>query len=359
MSRKILIISDNRDKFYGSPLFLSPDHFQISGIRSIGFLGFSGFKAVVIDCASSISALKKVSLGLRDDFESQAFWELLSSAKGPSIYMLVEKQSPASKEMRELGLSYIISSELSKLPASSDGFETNIPNTDSASYIDYNKSKLLTADDVRELYNKGARALPADVKLTSWASEVASTLQMSETGKELLYLLPLDIKSKADLKSLREDLFELSSKHKNLYFVLNGLYLPIFNSEFPSLKGRTVAPSVHWASHGAFTGELSVDMLCDLQCFGAIILNRSPYNKKENLEKLVKLASSKRLNLFSTFTFASGDTCDIIFDKGFKPIRLIHIYDASEKAKIDYATDSAAIVVDKKYLQSTALNKGK
>jgi hypothetical protein len=80
---------------------------------------------------------------------------------------------------------------------------------------------------------------------------------------------------------------------------------------------------------------------------------------KENLEKLVKLASSKRLNLFSTFTFASGDTCDIIFDKGLKPMRLIHIYDTSEGAKIDYATDSAAIITDKKYLQSAALNKGK
>lgn len=358
MSRKILIISDNRDKFYESPLFLSPDHFQISGIGGVGFLGFGAFKAVVIDCAGSLPALKKVSLGLRDDFESQAFWELLSKSNGPSIYMLVNKQSPASKEMLELGLSYIIPSELAKLYTSTDT-ETTASGGDSASYIDYNKSNLLTADDVRALYNSGARSLPADVKLTSWASEVASTLQMSETGKELLYLLPLDIKSKSNLRSWREDLFELSSKHKNLYFILNGIYLPIFNEEFPSLRGRTVAPSVHWASHGAFTGELSVDMLCDLRCFGAIIQNRSPYNVKENLEKLVKLASSKRLNLFSTFTFASGDTCDIIFDKGLKPMRLIHIYDTSEEAKIDYATDSAAIITDKKYLQSAALNKGK
>ncbi|NCB47653.1 hypothetical protein EOM81_11630, partial [bacterium] len=232
MSRKILIISDNRDKFYESPLFLSPDHFQISGIGGVGFLGFGAFKAVVIDCAGSLPALKKVSLGLRDDFESQAFWELLSKSNGPSIYMLVNKQSPASKEMLELGLSYIIPSELAKLYTSFDT-ETTVSGGDSASYIDYNKSNLLTADDVRALYNSGARSLPADVKLTSWASEVASTLQMSETGKELLYLLPLDIKSKSDLRSWREDLFELSSKHKNLYFILNGIYLPIFNEEFP------------------------------------------------------------------------------------------------------------------------------
>ncbi|HPW60506.1 MAG TPA: hypothetical protein PLK58_17805, partial [Candidatus Rifleibacterium sp.] len=68
----VLIISDNPGSFYAEPLALSPEKCRITRLDSIRYLGFSGLKAVIIDCASISGILKKVSLGIRDDAETQS-----------------------------------------------------------------------------------------------------------------------------------------------------------------------------------------------------------------------------------------------------------------------------------------------
>lgn len=350
----VLIISDNPGSFYAEPLALSPEKCRITRLDSIRYLGFSGLKAVIIDCASISGILKKVSLGIRDDAETQSLWELLSTTNGPKVYFLVEKMARPSSDMQQLGVDYIIHAELRRLIDSCSNDSTNVIAGESRQTA---TADMLTADDIRSMHQSGTRSLPAGARLTPWAAEVADSLKMTVAEHQLYFLLPVTATSKAHLASQREELFALASRHSNLLFIVSEIYLPIFNSLFPSLSGRTVAPSVHWASHGAFTGEVSVQMLVDQRCFGAIVPPQKPYTDPENLKKLAALAQKQGLALFCTFTLASPGTCDIIASDRQSAGNMISLYQ-SEVVSPARLPESGAIAVNKEYLQQLTSRKG-
>lgn len=345
-NKQVLIISDNPAAF---KQVLSPERCRITRLDSIRYLGFSGLESVVIDCAGIGNALKKVSLGIRDDAETQSLWALLSPGRGPKVYLLVEKMAKASPEMQQLGIEYLIPSELKKLVDS-------VP-AETAAASGSLASEQLTADEVRALHQQGIHNLPPGARLTPWAAEVAASLNMSVTEHSLHYLLPVIASDRAGLAAQREELFSLGSRHPNLLFILSEVFLPIFNNLFPSLAGRTVAPSVHWASHGAFTGEVSIAMLVDQRCYGAIIPPFKPYTDPENLKKLATMAQKHGLALFCTFTLASAGTCDIIASDRQSAAAMIPLY---QSGVIDPAglPDSGAIVVNKEFLQQITNRKG-
>ncbi|GAB1353783.1 hypothetical protein MASR1M12_25210 [Erysipelotrichia bacterium] len=349
----VLIISDNPGSFYAEPLALSPEKCRITRLDSIRYLGFSGLKSVIIDCASISGILKKVSLGIRDDAKTQSLWELLSTTNGPKVYFLVEKMARPSSDMQQLGVDYIIHAELRRLIDNCSSDSSNIVSGDHKPAA----AGMLTADDIRSMHQAGSRSLPAGARLTPWAAEVADSLKMTVTEHQLYFLLPINATSKAHLASQREELFSLASRHPSLLFIVSEIYLPIFNSLFPSLSGRTVAPSVHWASHGAFTGEVSVQMLVDQRCFGAIVPPQKPYTDPENLKKLATLAQKQGLALFCTFTLASTGTCDIIASDRQSAGSMISLYQ-SEVVSQARLPESGAIAVNKEYLQQLTSRKG-
>ncbi|MDD3145736.1 MAG: triose-phosphate isomerase [Candidatus Riflebacteria bacterium] len=349
----MLIISDNPSRFFIEPLALSPDKCRAAKLDSIRYLGFSALQTVVIDCASISQTLKKVSLGIRDDHETQSLWELLSGTRGPKVYLLVEKMAQTSPEMQQLGVEYIIPGELRKLVDTTVDQQTR----SFAGSEKFTQSTVLTADDVRSLHQNGARNLPDGCTLTPWAAEVAASLNLSNSKHQLYFLLPVIAESRQGLANQREELFSLASRFPGLLFIVNELYLPVFNGLFPSLSGRTVAPSVHWASHGAFTGEVSVQMLVDQRCFGAIIPPKKPYTDPENLKKLSAPAQKHGLALFCTFTLASNGTCDIIASDRRAADGMISLY---QSGVVDPGRlpESGAVAVTKDFLQQITIRKG-
>lgn len=350
----VLIISDNPGSFYAEPLALSPEKCRITRLDSIRYLGFSGLKAVIIDCASISGILKKVSLGIRDNAETQSLWELLSTTNGPKVYFLVEKMARPSSDMQQLGVDYIIHAELRRLVDNCSSTGNDIAAGDHKPAA---AAGMLTADDIRSMHQAGTRSLPAGARLTPWAAEVADSLKITVAEHQLYFLLPVNANSKEHLASQREELFALASRYPSLLFIVSEIYLPIFNNLFPSLSGRTVAPSVHWASHGAFTGEVSVQMLVDQRCFGAIVPPQKPYTDPENLKKLAALAQKQGLVLFCTFTLASTGTCDIIASDRQSAGSMISLYQ-SEVVSQARLPESGAIAVNKEYLQQLTSRKG-
>lgn len=351
-NNQVLIITDNRDSFFAAPLFLSPEKCRITGLSSTRYLGFTNIRAVVIDCAGISNVLKKVSLGICDNEEALALWQMLIDTRGPKLYMLVDKMQRPSDEMLQLGIEYIIASELKKLVESDDNLQVS-----KDSGIVERSKQLLTADDIRSLHQRGIRHLPSGARLTPWAAEVAESLNLKATEHKLYFILPVIATSKEHLASQHEHLFSLASSYTNLLFMVNELYLPVFNNLFPSLSGRTVAPSAHWASHGAFTGETSVQMLVDQRCFGAIIPAQKPYLEQENLKKQIQLAREHGLALFCTFTLASAGTCDIIATDSSDNETTIPLYHSEVVNPIDLPK-TGAIVVNNEFLQAFALRKG-
>jgi len=353
MSNKhVLIITDNPAGLQAEPLVLSSEKCRVTRLDSIKYLGFSGVQHVVIDCASIGIALKKVSLGIRDDDETRSLWGLLASTNGPKVHLLVEKMSKASSEMQQLGVAYIIPAELRRLLE-----ETSSATTHSFSDSDSSASPLLTADDIRDLHQQGSRRLPSGSRLTPWATEIAASLNMQTDDNQLFLLMPVMAASRRQLAEQREELFSLASRYPNLLFIVNEVFLPIFNGLFPSLSGRTVSPSVHWASHGAYTGEVSPAMLADQRCFGAIVPAQKPYTDPENLKKLLGLAQKHGLTLFCTFTLASAGTCDIIASDRQSAGTMIPLYQSGvvNPARLP---DSGAVAVNKEFLQQITIRKG-
>lgn len=353
-NKQVLIISDKPGQFSTGPHALSPEKCFVTKLDSIRYLDFSNWRAVVIDCATIDKTLKKVSLGIRDDAESDSLWQLLSESNSPAVFMLIEKVAKPSPEMQQMGMEYITLSELSRLVSARD--ENNSGTTSDNSH-NAPAGAMLTADDIRELNMKGLKTLPAGCRLTPWAAELADSLQMTASEHHLYLLLPITATSRGQLAARREELFELASRHKNLFFIVNEIYLPVFNELFPALAGRTVAPTVHWASHGAFTGEVSVQMLIDQRCFGAIVPAQPPYTNAENLKKLIQLAQKHGLTLFCTFTLASAGTCDIIAPDHQKAGGMISLYHSGvvDPARLP---ESGAIAINNEFLQQIAIRKG-
>ncbi len=346
MQKKILFVTEERSKFSGQDMPL--ESFEVVGIDYVSFLNLSQFSSIILNKNHWVTALRKVNLGIRDDDRSQTLWDMVYN-NHPKVYFLIQDLEAPCRDMLNLGISYTREKELANLLKVETTGTRAKKFTDEL--MDLDSRKVLTADDIRDLKKQGVRTLPPNAQLTEWAKEVAETLKISKLETKLVQLFPLKIKSLLDLKTLRTDIFELA-RERNLYFIINPLFIPSFNEEFPILKGRTVSSTVHWASHGAFTGEVSAAMLSDLNCFGAIIPNNEPYTEETNLNKLVTEAKDKNLKLFSTFTFENEASYDIIQLEVLKNLGIIQIYKEALGLPQD---EEVGVLVDNKALEGKGM----
>ena len=353
-NNQILIISDNRHDLQGRLSATALEKCHLTGLESLRYISLANLGTVIIDSGSIGKTLRKISLGIHDDDASDALWQLLSQPKSAKVYFLVDKMQKPGSDMTALGIDYIIIENLEQLitESSSDfSFSGSAGNGDQ-------KGQLLTADDIRSLHQLNIRQIPAGSRLTDWAAEVADSLNFSQSSELLQLIWPVEAKNRAALQKMHEELFDLNARHPGLLFLVNPVLLPAFNSLYPALAGKTVSPIVHWASHGAFTGETSAAMLADLRCAGAIVPARKPYTDPKNLVSLIKQAKENSLTLFSTFTLASSSVCDIIASESSGQGALIPLYNAELIGDNELPTGPAAVVVNHELLKRIALRKG-
>ncbi len=356
MSRnQILIISDDRKVLQERLPAETLEKCRITGIESLRYLGFANLLAVVIDSRSIDKTMRKVSLGIRDDDASDALWQLLAQPAGKRVYFLVDKPVRPGNEMIALGIDYLLYENLDQLLVEAGG-ET--PERGWHGDGSVGNTRLLTADDIRHLHKQNIRKIPAGSRLTAWAAEVAESLNFSESGAALQLIWPVAASSAAALKKMHEELFDLNAKHPDLLFMVNPAYLPVFNDLYPALKGKTVSPVIHWASHGAFTGEVSAAMLADMRCAGAIVPPRPPYSEPKNVASMLKQAKEFGLTLFSTFTLASSGGCDIIAPESSDRASLTPLYSADMIGDGELPGGPAAILLNRELLKRIASRKG-
>ncbi len=323
--KKLLIITETGKSgsvFFEPPFSLSPERVTVTGPESLHYLGLQRFFAIILDSPALHRHLSKISLGIRDDAETEALWRIFCGESGADVFMLVEQKASPSQAMRDLGINYVLPGEIREITETA-AFEA-VGTNGSANF----STQILTADDIRDLYQNGQRRIPAGSSLTSWAAEVAESLGMSQTVIGLKYLVDLTNLSPAALKKMQSETADLSTRIPASLFVLNPLSLSIFALIHPSLRERMVSSTIHWADHGAFTGETSAAMLADLRCQGAIIPAKAPYCIEKNLQQIVQQAKKHDLELFSTFTLASGTGCDIIASDGGTSNQLTPLYEA-------------------------------
>jgi hypothetical protein len=358
MTRKtLLVITDAQkatSKFYEPPYSLSPDKVRVTGPASLNYIGFTNISAIVIDSPGLYKDLKKISLGIRDSVEAEALWGVFAGETNIPVHILVDQKASPSREMRELGIDYILATELRELANESGGYDTGGNYEDESST---DNSRLLTADDVRQMHQNGARSIPSDSRLTSWAAEVADSLGMSVTQQQTRYLINLASFSKKDLLDKKTEIHELAIKLPELLFVINPLLIASFADIFPSLRSKIVSPTIHWAKSGAFTGEVSAAMLADQRCRGAIVPAKQPYCQQENLNQIIAQAKKHDLELFSTFTLASGTGCDIIANGSAQSGSLTPLYRAEMLNSAD-RPDSGAIIADWNHYMGLPFRKG-
>lgn len=346
---QILIVTANQSSIFKELSQSQLDKITVTGIDSLNFIGFSRFGKIIIDCSGIHTSLHKLSLGIHDDMITSALWHLLSSHNTSELLFLVDSPTVRpSQDMTNLGVSFITRAELKKLDA---GAEDTTINRFSNSRDRSPSDELLTADDIRALHQQGKNVIPAGSRMTTWAAEVADSLNFRTfEAHRVNLILPLNIKSQKDFSALREEIFTKAGRYPQLYFMVSSLYLPIFNEIFPSLIGRTIASSLHWETQGAFTGEVSAAMLADMRCYGAIIPALPPYNQPAHIKKTMELAKKHGLKLFSTFTLASRGTCDIIATDRKEEIALIPTYPA-ETLDVKKLPESGAILVNDEFLR--------
>ncbi|MBU1109650.1 MAG: hypothetical protein KKB51_23420 [Candidatus Riflebacteria bacterium] len=360
-SNQILIISDDRSGLQSRLSIAALEKCRMTGLESLRYISFSNLCAVVIDAKSIDNTLRKVSLGIRDDDASDALWQLLSHPTDTRIYFLIDKMQKPGSDMLQLGIGYIIVEHLEQLITDANSENAANGNLPIFSENGSKTSQLLTADDIREMHQQNIRQIPAGSRLTAWASEVADSLNISQSdqdSEQLQLIWPVEAKSSDALKKMHVELFDLNSRYPNLLFLVNPVLLPIFNSLYPALQGKTVSPVIHWAAQGAFTGETSAAMLADMHCIGAVIPACKPYTDPQNLLSLIKQAKENGLILFSTFTLASSSVCDIIASESSDTMTLTPLYMAELIIGNELPTGPAAIVANHELLKQIAFRKG-
>jgi hypothetical protein len=304
MNPPLLVISPTltREALCQAPFHLDPADVFLCSPASLRFISVQRFAAVVLhEIAEDI--LVKVGQGIHDNDATEGLWEVLRH-DGRPVWMLVSAPIRSPESWRNLGIEPVTPADLltavsERLPTRSDPSEKRSP--------------MLTADDIHEMQRRGEMVLPADVRMTPWASEVADSLGLirQEPGGEIS-LVDLGRVTRSGLRECSASIFSWQSRWPALLFVLPPVYFPVFQELFPALRGRLVSPTIHWEEKGAFTGELSASMLADFGCAGALIPEQTPYLLPKNLEK-IRLAAKKRgLLLFRRIPLEHGREYDIM-----------------------------------------------
>jgi len=345
--KPLLIVTQNKPLFFEEPASLSCDDCYFCSPEYLSYISYSKYSAIVIDSFSLLQHLRKVALGIRDDVVTSALWNIFADLASPDVYVLSERMQPPTQDMRDLGISYVTLSKLKEIGTPQKFPE---PLKESSEFPEEFRKSLLTADDIRAMSLKGQTFIPAGARLTSWAEEVAATLKMRPMPEnDFFFIYPVFSNSLNELESLREDLFQKSSACSNLLFLLTPLYLPVFCELYPSLAKKTLSTSIHWEEKGAYTGEVSADMLSSLGCFGALVPDSKPY--KENFSKALSLANSKSLRIFSRLKLAKAESCDIIHEEKNNTFSPLMLYSRDE-ITLDALPESGAVLADSSLLAS-------
>jgi hypothetical protein len=306
-----------------SPFHLPPERVLVTSPASLAYLGLGRFFAMVLHQVDE-DLLTRLALGLRDRPEAEGLWAALALENGPRLLGLVPAPGRPPQAWRDLGIEPIRPSELrslfddasSRWPIGGSG-GASAPEAPS-------RGAVLTADDIRDMHQSGSRFLPREARLTPWARELADTLGLAEGGTdhELPVLIAVAAATGSALKSERERYFALATALPHALFVLAPALLPIWAEYLPSLRGRMVAARVHWATHGAFTGEVSLEMLLDQGCRGALLPAGSSPFPAERQADLISRAARAGFLLFAPHPLEPAPGCDIMaplpgYDSGF------------------------------------------
>ncbi|OIP28304.1 hypothetical protein AUK22_04355 [bacterium CG2_30_54_10] len=339
--RPLLIVSSSlvADSLCRPPFNLDPEAFLLTRLESLKWLGFARFSAIILH-EPPTELLAKLALGLRDNSDLEALWSLFKDPLGPQVRAMSLAPAAPPRPWIDLGLEPILPSELASLADS-------IP-TPGTGPVSAQPRNALTADDIRELYQKGIKTIPSDRPLTDWAREIAASLGMASDSSESSFILwAVKAVTRKDLQSQGEKFFRAAQALPSLLFVLSPPHIPIFQEFFPSLKSRVVSANAHWASHGAFTGEVSIGMLADLGCRGAILSNRPPHNSPDHQSEISKQAHVHGLNIFSICDIMARRSGSPKPDRAFIPLCRIG------------ESRSGAVLVNDQELEQILMQKGR
>ncbi|MBF0503411.1 MAG: triose-phosphate isomerase [Candidatus Riflebacteria bacterium] len=319
--RALVLISDvlKRADLSAPPFNLAPEEVFLTGYEYLAYLGIRSdrFAAVLLHQPPD-HILPKLALGLRDDSTLEAIWDLLNpSFSGHAgdglpgsipVRILVSAPCRPLSAWFDLGLEQIIPADCRKLlleaADSPHGGHMNIPNPRSAP---------LTADDIRDLHQQGKHNVDASLPMTDWARETAVSLGMTLTETSRPYrLLRLRVNSRHDIAVRRENLHSWAHADRELLFVVPAPLWPAFAEMAPSLRSRMVAPSVFVEEKGAFTGEISLGMVIDAGCRGAILPASPAYTGSKHLASFLKHAARSGIAIFSPSPLESLTEYDIM-----------------------------------------------
>jgi len=313
-ARPLLIASETLKAadLVAPPFGLEPEEFMLTRLESLNVMGFARFAAVVIH-EPPADLFRRLSLGLRDRPDAEALWSLISQARSVPVYVLSAKIERPPTELSDLGIGTTLPQRLRELCATPAAFalDGSGPSVSAAS--------LLTADDVRAMHLKGVKTLDENTPMTDWARETATALGIRLTpAASRRVLIPVEARGVRHLASFGELLHGFASFPLAPLFVVAEPLMPAFNELFPSLRGRLVAPSIHWEKQGAFTGEISLAMALDLGCEGAIVPDLPAYAEPKRFAQLCAAAAGKQFSLYVPSPLAARDCCAIIGNRIFR-----------------------------------------
>jgi hypothetical protein len=116
----------------------------------------------------------------------------------------------------------------------------------------------------------------------------------------------------SSLRAERERYFALATTWPNALFVLSPALLPVWAEHLPSLRNRMVSARIHWATHGAYTGEVSLEMLLDQGCRGALLPAGTPPFPADRHADLLARATRAGFLLFAPDPLERAPGCDIM-----------------------------------------------
>lgn len=315
MTAHLLLIASETLKtadLIAPPFGLQPEAFMLTKLESLSVLGFSRFSAVVIH-EPPVDLFRRLSLGLRDRPDAEALWTLISQVRSVPVFVLSATVERPPKELSDLGIGTTIPQRLRELSMAHATPETGSigPQVSAAS--------VLTADDVRDMHQKGVKSLDENTPMTDWARETAAALGIRLTpAPSRRILIPVEARDVKHLQKFGELLHGFASSPLAPLFIVAEPLMPAFNDLFPSLRGRLVAPSIHWEKQGAFTGEISLAMALDLGCEGAIVPGLPAYTEPKRFAQLCAAVEGKQFSLYVPSPLAAPDCCAIIGDRIFR-----------------------------------------
>ncbi|MBF0407482.1 MAG: triose-phosphate isomerase [Candidatus Riflebacteria bacterium] len=332
--RRIIFVSDKirPEELVCKPFSLQPEDFVLTSFEFFPFMAIDSLKysSVVIDFASD-SLLRKLSLGIRDSSFLESLATLLKN-RHIKAAVLTNSRRRQTKPEAELELEPVIPEDCRSLL--DNGLQISTEKTSEKF------NSMITSDDIYSASSSGTRFINiAGKHITPWAQEIADSLNIRvENFPNCYSLVKFAINNRSQLESAIEQFNDLAHSDPSMLFVCPPLYWGILADSFPSILKRTIAPCVFTAEKGAFTGEVSIEMLADFGLRGAILPERSFGYSSDLLNEFLSSAAKNGLLIFSKISLETQKRCDImIFREGASGsdnnLELSHLYDYNEYLK--------------------------